>query len=316
MAKYIASKMVMALVALFVTSVVIFLCLHLLPGDMASIIGGNNASAEDLERIRVQLGLNQPLLLQYRDWLLKFVTGDLGHSSLTGLSISDEVVKKASVTFPLCLLSLLIAVVLGVLGGLLTGYKQRSSRIFLLVSSTPGIWLGLIFIEVLGKGMGVLNLLPTSGAVMTTGALIMPALVCGVISGARLYRLTVAAVSNSEDDDYVLNYAAQGFSRRYATYKSGVRSRITPIISSTVLTGAEMITGVVMLEKLFVLPGIGSMLVTDVMRRDIFKVQSELLLFVILIISIGFVLDIILGLVDPRVRQNLEQNRRWHYFGF
>jgi peptide/nickel transport system permease protein len=313
--KYTVSKAMMALVALFVTSVVIFLCLHILPGDMASIIGGNNATAQDLERIREQLGLNQPLYLQYFDWLFKFVTGDLGRSSLTGLSISDEVVKKASVTFPLCLMSLLFAVVLGILGGLLTGYKQRNSRIFLLISSVPGIWLGLIFIELLGKGMGILNLLPTSGVVMTTSALIMPALVCGIISGARLYRLTVAAVADSKDDDYALNYASQGHSRRYSTYRSGVRSRLTPIISATVLTGAEMITGVVMLEKLFVLPGIGSMLVVDVMRRDIFKVQSELLLFVMLIIVIGFVLDIILGLVDPRVRQQMEPNRRWH-FGF
>jgi peptide/nickel transport system permease protein len=308
--KYIASKILMALAALFVTSVVIFFCLHLLPGDMASVIGGHDATTQDLQRLRENLGANQPLLLQYFDWLLKFITGDLGRSALTGLSISDEIGKKAAVTIPLCLVSLLIAIIIGVFGGLLTGLGKKRARFFLLISSIPGVWLALIFIELLGIGVGVFELLPTSGIIMTANALILPALVCGVISGARLYRLTVAAIADAQNADFTLNYAAQGHSRRFAIYRSGLRAHLTALISGAVLTGAEMITGVVMLEKLFILPGLGSMLVADVMKRDIFKVQSELLLLMIFIIVIGLFLDIILGIIDPRIRRNTGQNRR------
>lgn len=308
MPKYLFYKLSSLIIAFFITSILIFFALHILPGDIAVVLGGTQMDSAQTDFIRHQLGLDKPLFVQYIYWIMKFIRFDFGTSQISGYSLSSEIIKAANVSIPLILISFFLALLIGVgltfvlvlLSKTQIVKKSFIDKILLFISCQPALWLSLIIMTFLAKGFGVLNLLPVSGFDGGFDALIMPSLVCGIIIGAKVFRVSFLQIVSK--NDFVRNYAAVGHSIKFSLIRSGFRASLTPVISVSVILSAELITSVIVLEKLFSLNGWASLLLLDVQRRDILAVQSEIMLLVVFVLMLGFILDLVLGLIDPRVR--------------
>lgn len=314
--RFIVRRLALFVVALLAISVVVFAALRVLPGDMASVMAGLNSPPERVEQLREQLGLNRPLAVQYLDWLGALLRGDFGTSMLTGRSISGQVAQRASVTFPLIVMGLAIAMALGIpLGCAATLARGRRARgAFQLAAviggAIPALWGGLLLILLFGRGVGLIGVLPSQGFPADGWAapgealvsLTLPALAVGVIVGASLMRYTRSALGELASSGYVEMAMSCGMTRTQAVLRVGLRLATPQLVSVVGLTFAEMITGVMVIENLFALPGLGTGLVTDVGNRDLIAVQSELFMLAAFFLLIGLAVDLAHRALDPRLK--------------
>lgn len=314
--RFVVRRLLLFVAALFGLSVVVFAALRILPGDVASIMAGVNAPPEKATQLREQLGLNRPLVVQYLDWMGALLHGDFGTSILTGRSVTSLVASRASITFPLIILGLLIALVIGLPLGC-AAVLARSERVraafhvlAIIGGAVPALWSGLLLILLFGRGVGLVGILPSQGFPMdgwgTPGrsllSLILPALSVGIIVGASLMRYTRSALGDLADSGYIDMARSCGMTRTQAVLRVGLRLATPQLVSVIGLTFASMITGVMVIENLFALPGIGNGLVTDVGNRDLIAVQSELFLLAAFFLGIGLVVDVLHRILDPRLK--------------
>lgn len=294
-------------------SLIIFATLRLLPGDVAQVIGGTQASPERIAQLREQLGLNRPLPLQYLDWIGGVLRFDLGDSVLTGTSVASELAQKSEVTLPLTLLSLLVALLVAFPLGVFAAYRHGTavSRMVsvagLVAAAVPVVWAGLLGMIVFSTWLGWL---PSQGfprggwedPLRALRSLALPALTIGLIEGAVLFRFVRSAALSAVDADHVRTAMSQGMTRLRALLTRGLPGVGLSIVSILGLQAAALIVGAVVVEQLFGLPGLGSMLVSDVSVRDLPKVQSTLLVLTGFILVIGAIVDVTHRLIDPRLR--------------
>lgn len=299
---------------LLVSSVIIFASLRVFPGDVAQLLAGNTATPEQVAALRESLGMNRPLLVQYTDWMGGVLSGDLGKSMLTGVPVADELAAKAHVTIPLGLMSmtvaLLIALPLGVLSALLRDARTGTALSVLAqaLAAVPVIWAGMMLIVVFSVWWGVLPAqgFPRAGwneAGEAFRSLLLPAITIGVVEGAMLLRFVRSATLQAAGQDFVRTAAAKGLTRRRALLSHGLPAVGLSIITVLGLQVAGILAGSVVIEQLFSLPGIGRMLVADVGTRDLTKVQSELLVLTGFVLIVGFVVDLVHHMIDPRQRE-------------
>lgn len=314
--RFVIRRLALFIVALLAISVIVFAALRILPGDMASVMAGLNSPPERVEQLREQLGLNRPLVVQYADWLSALFRGDFGTSMLTGRSISGQVAQRASVTFPLIVVGLLIAMILGIPLGcaatLARGHRARSMfhLVAVIGGAIPALWGGLLLILLFGRGVGLIGLLPSQGfpsvgwssPVSALASLVLPALSVGIIVGASLMRYTRSALGELASSGYIEMAMSCGMTRTQAVLQVGLRLATPQMVSVIGLTFAEMITGVMVIENLFALPGLGTGLVTDVGNRDLIAVQSELFMLAAFFLLIGLVVDLAHRALDPRLK--------------
>ena len=302
--------------AQFGISIVVFAALRVLPGDVASVMAGLNSPPERVAALRSQLGLDRPLIAQYADWIGALLHGDFGTSTLTGRSISAQVGERASVTFPLIVLGLLIAMGLGIpLGCEATLARSRAARgmfhmVAIIGGAVPALWGGLLLILLFSRGTGLIGVFPSQGfpqggwsdfgsALMS---LVLPACSVGIIVGAGLMRYTRSALGGLASSGYIDMAMSCGMTRRQAVLRVGLRLAMPQLVSVIGLTFAEMVTGVMVIENLFALPGIGNGLVTDVGNRDLIAVQSELFMLAAFFLLIGLLVDLLHRVLDPRLK--------------
>lgn len=317
MAVYVVRRVALFVLGLGVTSVVIFAALRALPGDIAQVIGGVKATPEQLDRIRDSYGLDRPLISQYLDWLAGLVRLDLGISLRTGSPIAGELAEKLAVTLPLCFLALTLAVAIGVPLGVLAGLRHdRRSGVAVSVvaqglAAVPVLWAGLLLIVVFGKGVGLVGILPSQGFPLdgwaqpgaALRALVLPAVTIAIVEGAIILRFVRSAVLEALPQDYIRAAAAKGLTRTQAVLRHGLPNVSLSVLSVIGLQAASLVTGAVLIETLFALPGVGAMLVSDVGNRDLVKVQSEVLVLTGFVLLIGLLVDIVHKTVDPRQRR-------------
>ncbi|MFT4157101.1 MAG: ABC transporter permease [Microbacterium sp.] len=314
MLRYTLVRGALLIAGLLVSSVLIFLTLRVLPGDVAQLIAGTQASPTEVEALRQSLGLNRPLPAQYAEWIGGILRGDLGTSLLSGASVGEELALKAQVTVPLGVLSLLIAVLIAVPFGILSAV-QRGRRFGASLSvaaqalaAVPVVWAGMMLIVVFSVWLGWLppQGFPRTGWTIPAKAiesLVLPALTIGIIEGAMLMRFVRSATLQAAGQDFVRTAAAKGLTRTRALIQHGLPAVGLSIITVLGLQIAGIIVGSVVIEQLFTLPGIGRMLVTDVGTRDLVKVQSELLVLTGFVLIVGFVVDLLHRAIDPRQRE-------------
>ncbi|WP_243224923.1 ABC transporter permease [Microbacterium sp. CIAB417] len=314
MLRYALTRGALLIAGLLVSSVLIFLTLRVFPGDVAQLIAGTQASPAQVEQLRESLGLNRPLPTQYLDWIGGILRGDLGTSLLSGASVGEELALKAQVTAPLGILSLvialLIAVPFGILSALLRGRAAGTglSVAAQALAAVPVVWAGMMLIVVFAVWLGWLPAqgFPRDGwsePWQAMRALLLPALTIGIVEGAMLLRFVRSATLQAAGQDFVRTAAAKGLSRNRALIQHGIPAVGLSIITVLGLQVAGIIVGSVVIEQLFTLPGIGRMLVADVGTRDLVKVQSELLVLTGFVLVIGFVVDLVHHVVDPRQRE-------------
>ena len=314
MTRFILARTGLLALAWLLASVVIFTTLRVLPGDVAQIIGGTQASPARIAALREKLGLEEPLLTQYTDWMGGVFRGDLGTSILTGQSIAGQLVEKSEVTVPLTILSLIVVLLVAVPLGVYAAYQHgtagahTASVVTLLISAIPIIWAGLLGILLFA---GVLGWLPSQGfprngwadPAAALRSLILPALTIGVIEGAILFRFVRSATLRALEAEHVRTAMARGRTRLQAMLSHGLPGVGLSVVSMLGLQTAALIVGAVVVEQLFNLPGLGRMLITDVGDRDLPQVQSTLLVLTGIILFIGAAVDIVHRLIDPRMRE-------------
>lgn len=314
MLRYALTRVVLLIAGLLAASLLIFATLRVLPGDVAQVIAGTKGTPEQIEQIRQQLGLDEPLTAQYVDWITGVLRGDLGSSLLTGSPVAAELWEKAEVTVPLGLMAMTVALLISVPLGVLSALQRRRafgtalSVVAQGLAAVPVIWAGMLLIIVFALGLDVL---PAQGFPRVGweapdrafASLVLPALTIGVIEGAVLLRFVRSATLQAMNQDYVRTAAAQGLTRTQALLRHGLPNVGLSVITMLGLQFAGIVVGAVVIEKLFNLPGIGRMLVADVGSRDLPMVQGELLVLTGVVLIIGFAVDIIHRLMDPRLRE-------------
>ena len=315
MFRTICQRLLLFIAALFCISAAVFLALRVLPGDVAQVMAGINSPHGKVEQLRAELGLNKPLFTQYADWLLGVMRGDFGVSVLTGRPVVSMILGRATITFPLIFLGLAIALAIGIpLGCFKVTHEGKLAQVvsrFTAISagSVPALWGGMLLILLFGKGVGVLGLLPTQGF-PTDGwsdfseaflSLLLPAITVGIIVGSSFMRYTAAILENIANSEIAAEAMACGMTRKQVVWRVGLRLALAQLVSVIGLTFAHMVMGVMVIENLFSLPGMGMGLVRDVGLRDLIAVQGELFMLAALFLLIGFAVDIAHRLLDPRL---------------
>lgn len=298
--------------SLIVASAVIFFSLEVLPGDQASVIGGVDATPAQLAQLRVELGLDRPAWVRYLEWVTGAVRGDLGVSALDNVPVAASIAEKMQVTLPLCLLALGISVVVALPIGLVAavgshrGYGQAINAATQLGVALPSFIVGLLLARIVALEWG---LFPVQGFPADRWAepldalrsLILPALTLAIPQTAVLVRFVRSATLDILDRDWVRTARSQGWRLPVILIRQGLRNTALPLISVVALEVAGLITGAVVVERVFSLPGIGQMLLADVGNRDLNKVQGTLLVLTGVIMIMTMLLDLLYRLVDPRL---------------
>ncbi|GAA4196770.1 ABC transporter permease [Microbacterium oryzae] len=315
MLRYVLTRLALLVLGLVVASALVFGTLRVLPGDVAQLVAGTEGSPAQVAAIRESLGLDRPALAQYLEWIGGVLRGDLGTSLLTGTPVSAELAAKAQVTVPLGVLSLLIALAIAVPLGVLSAIRRGRADgtaigvVAQLLAAVPVVWAGMMLVVVFAIA---LRWFPAQGfprgGWADPGAalqsLALPALTIGVVEGALLLRFVRSATLLATGEDHVRTAAAKGLTRTQALLRHGLPSVGLSIITVLGLQIAGIVVGAVVIEQVFNLPGIGRMLVDDVGNRDLVKVQGELLVLTGFVLVIGFVVDIVHRLIDPRQRES------------
>lgn len=318
MTRFLLGRTGFLVLAWVLASVLIFATLRILPGDVAQVMGGMKASPDEITALREALGLNRPLLSQYLEWIGGVLRFDLGTSVLTGVEISHQLAEKAEVTIPLTLMSLAVVLLVAIPLGVFAAYRhgtrigQLVSASSVLASAIPVVWAGLLGTLLLSSWLGWL---PSQGfpqdgwdePLNALRSLVLPALTIGLIEGAILFRLVRSATLRALDADHVRTAMSQGNSRLRALLTQGLPGVGLSIVSMLGLQAAALLVGAVVVEQLFSLPGLGTMLVSDVNERDLPKVQSTLLILTSVILIMGALVDVIHRLIDPRLRAEGEE---------
>ncbi|MEK6345125.1 MAG: ABC transporter permease [Curtobacterium sp.] len=314
MTRFLIGRLLLLVVGLLVASIIVFATLRVLPGDVAQIVAGTQATPEQVAQLRQELGLDRPVVLQYLDSIGGLFRGDLGRSLVTEGPVAPELVQKLGVTLPLAGMSLVAALVLGVpLGVLAAVLRKRAGGAVIgfvaqAVAAVPIVWAGMLLVALFAV---TLHWFPTQGFPLdgwqepgrAFSSLVLPALTIGAVEGAVILRFTRSATLGVLDADHVRTAAAIGLSRTQALLRHGLPSVALTVLAVLGVQIAGLLVGAVVVEQLFSLPGVGRMLVTDVGRRDVTKVQSELLVLTGLVLLVGFAVDVVHRALDPRQRE-------------
>ncbi|KQS07385.1 ABC transporter permease [Curtobacterium sp. Leaf183] len=314
MTRFLVGRLLLLVVGLLVASIIVFAVLRVLPGDVAQVVAGTQATPATVAQLRQQLGLDRPVVVQYLDWIGGVLHGDLGRSLVTRGPVAPEIAQKLAVTLPLAGMSLAAALVLGVpLGVLAAVLRRRASGAVITfvaqaVAAVPVVWAALLLVALFAV---TLHWLPTQGFPLdgwsepgrALSSLVLPAVTIGAVEGAVILRFTRSATLSVLDADHLRTAAAVGLTRTQALLRHGLGSVALTVLAVLGVQIAGLLVGAVVVEQVFSLPGVGRMLVTDVGRRDITKVQSELLVLTGLVLLVGFAVDVAHRALDPRQRE-------------
>jgi peptide/nickel transport system permease protein len=313
MLRIVAVRFSQAVPVIFIVAVLTFLLMHLLPGDPAVIIAGQDAGPAAIERIRVELGLDRPIWEQLLTWIGHLAQGNFGKSLVLNQSVVSAVAERVPVTLSLAMFSLAITLPVGILLGVLAAYYRNSwidatvMGIALLGVSVPGFWIAIISVIVFSVTLGWV---PSSGYAPLTVAgfkpwflsLIQPAVVLALFQIGYLARMTRSAMLEVLDQDFIRTARAKGVSEWRTIAKHAFRNTLISVVTVTGIIFSLLIGGSVVIEQVFALPGIGRLVVQGIIARDYPLIQGTMLLFGFAFVLINVTVDIIYTLVDPRVR--------------
>lgn len=312
MLSYTLKRLLALIPVLAVVSVVIFAVIHLTPGNPARAILGPEASAADVDALSERLGLNRPVALQYVEWLGRAVTGNFGESLFLRKSVTQAVADNAVPTAQLAVAALVVAVAIAVPLGTLAARWRGSSLdalamgVSLVGMAIPSFVLGLILILVFAVGLRVL---PVAGyesvfddPIRGLRYLLLPAVSLGAVLAAFLLRTTRAAVLDVLASDYIQAARSRGVAESRLLFRHTLRNAGLPIVTAVGLTFGALITGAVVTETIFNIPGIGSLLVNAIKRRDYPVLQGVVMFATLAYLVVNLAVDLVYGLVDPRIR--------------
>lgn len=314
MAALLARRLLITLPLLVLVSFMVFSLIVLVPGDPAVALAGENPDPERIAEVRERLGLNDPFLVQYQRWATDAVTGDLGTSLYTSQTVWAAIRARLPTTVSLAAVSLLFAMVAGVLVGTLAGLRPGSvvDRVATIVASTgvavPYFWVGMVFILVFAierswfPAIGYVPL--TQDPVAWLRHLVLPAVALGLAPAAVIARQARAATRDVLQQDYIRTARAKGLSPVRVIGKHALKNAAVPIVTVAGIESGRLIGGTVVIEQLFALPGIGNLAYQSVFARDFPVVQGVVLVAAAMVLFVNLVVDVSYGYFNPRIRQS------------
>ena len=312
MLNLLGKRLLQLIPTLFFVSVIIFSLQQLLPGDPALIMAGEERDPAVIEQIRRQYHLDQPIPIQYFYWVKGVLSGNLGESMRIHVPVLDIILQKLPVTIQLASMAIVIALLIGLTAGIVSAVKKNTvwdyvANAFALWGiSTPNFWLGIMLIFLFSIQLGWL---PASGYVPPTenfrasiASTIMPAFVLGNAIAAILMRHTRSAMLQVLESDYVRTARAKGLLERTVILKHAMRNALTPVITLGALEFGTLLSGAVLTEQIFTIPGFGKLIIDAVFNRDYAVVQGVVLVTATVYIALNLLADIAYVLVNPRLR--------------
>ncbi len=312
MVAYTARRLLAAVPVMLLVATGVFFLLRLTPGDPAGIILGPDATEERRQELRRELGLEDPLPVQYVRWLGKIARGDLERSLFLDQPVTSALLERAQPTLLLTVMALVVAVAIGLPTGILAAHRRGSwldlgsMGVAMVGIAMPTFWLGLNLIFVFAV---VLRWLPVAGYQPPSAGLweslrylILPAVTLGVAQGALLARMTRSMMLEVLNQDYVRTARAKGVMERTVVVRHALRNAFLPLLTVIGLTFAALMGGAVVTEQIFNIPGVGRLLIQAIGRRDFPLVQGTVLVIAALYVLINLLVDLLYAVVDPRIR--------------
>jgi peptide/nickel transport system permease protein len=297
---------------LLALSMASFALVHVIPGDPALVMMGGEGTTQAVEELRRQLGLDRPLHVRYLEWLGRIVQGDLGQSLYNRTQVSEELLWRMPTTLALVTLALLFSIAIGVPAGLLSAAFRNSwidhaARLLTLVSlSLPSFWLGLMLIILFSLWLDLLPIVGyepiTRGFWKAIPFLILPSLSLGTYLAALLTRLTRSSMLEVLNQDYVRTARAKGLRDRVVVMRHALRNALIPIVTVVGINVGILLGGSAVIETVFVLPGVGQLVVRSLYNRDLPVIQGLILYVAVVYVVINLVVDILYTYLDPRLR--------------
>ena len=312
MGTFILRRLLQAIPVIFFSTFMVFLIIHLIPGDAAAVLAGPNATPQALAAIRTDMGLDEPLPVQYAVWVGHLLQGDLGKSTLSGQPIVKLLQARAPATIELTLAAMFISILISIPVGIASAIHVRGrlewfiSTMQSLWLAIPNFWAGILAIIIFSL---VLRWLPPGGRVAdganlgdSVKSLILPATTLSLYLAAGLSRFVKFNLLEVFFDDYVRTARAKGLSQTAVVYRHALRNAMLPVITILGVQFASLMGGAIIIESVFSWPGVGGMMLDGIANRDYAVVQGGLLLLVMLFIVINLLVDLTYALLDPRLR--------------
>lgn len=312
LARYVLRRLVGMVIVVFLVLTIAFIIVRLAPGDPAALMLGPEATPQDAADLRARLGLDRPIPIQYLTFVANAVTGDLGTSIFFNQPVTQVLADRAEPTIFLALFSLAFALIIAAPIGIYAAYRrgsfldQSAISIAMLAASVPSFWTGLMVQRYLATELGWF---PSSGYggpdadfLERMRHLMLPSLVLGVVNSALILRFTRASMLDVLGEDYVRTARSKGMGEMRVVMRHALKNAAIPIITVVGLTFALLVSGAVVTERVFNIPGMGNLVVNAVLRRDYPVIQGTLIVVAVLYVVINLVIDLIYLVVDKRVK--------------
>ena len=307
MIRFLFTKFLLAFFTVFVTTILVTLLIHIVPGDPVQIMFAQSqgSTPEQIEQVRVNLGLDQPIYIQYINYINQLSKGDLGKTIRGGQPVLEVIFQRLPNTILLATSAMIIAILLGVPLGFLAAYNKGTiSDTFIMILAISGIsmphfWLGLILLFIFAVDLGWL---PVSGSGLLN--LVLPALTLGISNAAIFARLTRTSMIEILQQDFVITALAKGLPKKYVLRKHVLRAGLIPLVTMMGMQFAFMMGGAIVVENIFSWNGVGRMAVEAIFQRDYPIIQGFILTFSVIVVFVTISLDVIYAFIDPRIRRS------------
>jgi ABC-type dipeptide/oligopeptide/nickel transport system permease component len=311
MLRHIARRLLLAIPTLFAVVTIIFLVVRVIPGDVARAVLGDYASEETIQQYRADLGLNDPLWVQYKDYMFGLLRGDLGDSLVTRKPAWDQIRYVLPHTLELSAAAVLISLSLGIPTGVMTAVRRNTwvdylGRVLSLAGlSAPAFYIGLLLIYFFSAKAGLFPAIDAgdfSEPLDNLHHLVLPAITLGLVETAYVARMTRSVMLNVLSDDYIRTARAKGITERAVMVRHALRAAMVPIVSLVGIFTISLIGSSVLTEEVFARPGLGKLLVGVTKQYDYNMIQAIMVVYALIIVVVNIVVDLIYTFADPRVR--------------
>lgn len=312
MRRYIAKRVAHAAVVIYIVATIVFFAVRAIPGDPARVLLGGDASADAIKALRKDMGLNQPLYVQYFRWMGRILQGDLGTSIFNDQEVLSMLIGVAEPTLSIGLLGMAIAVCIAIPAGIISAVRQYQVEDYVATAvsfvgiSMPGFWIGIVLLLVFADRLGwvpAFGYVPLSeGVVPWLKHIILPALAVGLPYGGILMRMTRSSMMEILNEDYMRTARAKGLNGRIVLFKHGLQNALIPIVTIAGILLGVLLGGVVAVEIVFGIQGLGRLLIASIERRDFPVIQGAVILISFVFVAMNLLVDVLYTSINPRIK--------------
>ena len=304
-------RLAVFIATLLIASLVVFAVMNILPGNAAQTMLGSTATPEAVAALTHKLGLDQPAYLRYLQWIGGGLRGDLGVSYAYGSPIGPLIASSLAISGPLAIIAMALAAVIALVAGVYAADRRGRMGDALVMGASqvglavPNFWLAILLVIVFAVNFRVA---PAGGfpgwgdPIRAVGALLLPAISLGVVQASILTRVTRSSLIEALNEDFMRTARAKGVSRRSALWRHALPNALVPILTIMGLQFANLIAGAIVVENVFVLPGLGRLMLQSISNRDTLVVENAVMLTAIMVIELNFIIDLVCAAIDPRLR--------------